>query len=56
MAHLLLPTRGGVLLRSDVPISAQDDTAPDSEGVEVALQYKIVPAVVKTIGFVLNEK
>ena len=43
-------------LRFDIPIAAREDTAPDSEGVEVALRYETVPAVVNTIGFELNRK
>ena len=43
-------------LRFDIPIAAREDTAPDSKGVEVALRYTIVPAVVNTNGFELNGK
>ena len=43
-------------LRFDIPIEAQEDSAPDSEGVKVVLRYKTVPAIVNTIGFELNRK
>ena len=43
-------------LRFDIPIAAQEDTAPDAEGVEVVLRYKIVDAVVNRIGFELDRK
>ena len=43
-------------LRFDIPITAREDTALDSEGVVVALEYKIVPAAVNTIGFEFNRK
>ena len=43
-------------LQFDIPIAMREDTAPESEGVDVVLQNKIVLAVVNTIGFEFNRK
>ena len=43
-------------LRFDIPIAMREDTVPESEGVGVVLQNKIVPAVVNMIGFEFNRK
>ena len=59
VADLLLPTGRGLFVQG-TPVRYTDSStsghAPDSEGVEVALEYKIVPLAVNTIGFELNGK
>ena len=43
-------------LRFDIPIATQEETTTNSEGVEVVLQYTVVPSVVKNTGFEINRK